>query len=203
MKILLATNNQGKIDRFKRLVSLIDPQIVLCTPAELGLKSVEVEETAATLLGNAELKARAYEGRVAYPILANDTGFWVDGEGLVEAPKRQALGSVSERELSREELSKLVLEFWKQIASKHGGEVEAAWVEEFVLLSPEGELRSVSSRREVILTDKEYAEPPVQMPVRALYISKATNKPALLHKKEEEVLEMRPIVEALSKLLLS
>jgi hypothetical protein len=39
------------------------------------------------------------------------------------------------------------------------------------------------------------------MPVRALYYSKTTNKPAIQHTAEEEILEMEPVINALANVL--
>lgn len=200
-KIFLATRNEGKIERFKNLIRHTGFDTEVFTPLDLEIEDIEVEENGKTLAENAEIKARAYFGKVAMPILANDTGFFVAREGLVDAPKRVALEGKNEKELTKEEIGKALLEFWKGIAKKHGGKVEAAWMEAFVLLDPDGAIHTAESKREVILTDQEFGKPHIQMPVRALYISKATNKPAIQHTKEEEQLEMKPITDALSKLL--
>lgn len=200
-KVLLATNNRGKIERFKHLVVDAELGVELLTPAELGLVEANPEETGKTLAENAEIKARVYFGQTDLPILANDTGFYVEGEGLVDAPKRQALGVKDESLMTKEEIAKQVLEFWKGVATKYGGKVDAAWVEAFVILDPDGTVRQAESRREIVLTDQEFGEPHIQLPVRALYYSKTTGKPAILHSKEEELLEMQPIIQALKTLL--
>lgn len=201
MKILLATNNEGKIERFKKLLNQIDSSFEPCTPKELGIELIEVEENAATLSDNAELKARAYFGKVSIPILSNDTGFYVEGEGLVDTPKRTALGGTSEHALTKEEISERLLDFWKGIATKYGGKVDAAWVEAFVMVYPNGNVKKADSRREVILTDQEFGKGHIQMPVRALYYSKVTNKPSINHTEEEEILEMEPVINALIAVL--
>jgi hypothetical protein len=201
MKILLATNNKGKIERFKKLINHIDSSIELFSPNELGIDVLDTEENGKTLMDNALLKANAYLGKVDFPILSNDTGFYVEGDGFVDAPKRKALEGINENELSEEEISKRLLSFWKGVVTRHGGEVDAAWVEAWVLLYPNGEIKENESKREIILTDKEFGTPHIHMPVRALYYSKITNKPAVLHTEEDEIKEMRPILEALEKLL--
>jgi hypothetical protein len=48
------------------------------------------------------------------------------------------------------------------------------------------------SRREIILTDQEFGHTHPDMPLRSLYISKSTNKPAVMHTEEEELLENAP-----------
>lgn len=201
MKIFLATNNGGKIERYKNLLKQVDKGIEVFAPRDLGIPVIDVVEDGKTLADNAKLKADAYFGKVDMPILSNDTGFFVEGEGFVDAPKRIVLGDVDENNLSKEEIAKKILDFWKGIASKHGGKVDAAWVEAFVVLYPNGEIKEAESRREVVLTDKEFGTPHIQMPVRALYYSKTTNKPAIEHTEEEEVLEMQPIVDALKRVL--
>lgn len=201
MEILLATNNKGKIERFKKLISTFNTDVVLRAPVELDIDEIDVVEDGETLADNALLKARAYFGKVDMPILANDTGFWVDGYGLVETPKRTALQGTEEKELTEKQVSERLIEFWKDKATKNGGQVNAAWVEDFVLMGPDGKVHHARSRREVILTDKIYGTPHPQMPVRCLYISKATNKPSVQHTKEEELLELQPIVNAFKELV--
>jgi len=201
MKIFLATNNEGKIKRFKNLLEQVDKNIEVYTPADLKVDIIDVEENGKNLQENAKLKANAYFGKVDMPILANDTGFYVEGEGLIDAPKRKALGELNENTLTKEEVFKKVLDFWKGIATKHGGKVNAVWVEAFAVLYPDGEIKEIESRREIILTDKEFGTPHIQMPMRALYYSKTTNKPAIQHTVEEEILEMKPVTDALKKVL--
>lgn len=200
-KIFLATNNEGKVERFKTLLESTDLDVEIYTPKDFGLENIDAIENGETLAENAEIKARAYFGKVPMPILANDAGFWVLGEGLVQSPKRIALVGKNEAELTKEDIAKFLLDFWKGIATKHGGKIDAAWVEEFVLLDTDGTLHTAKSRREVILTDQEFGDAHIQMPVRALYISKITNKPAIQHSQEEELAEMKPILDALSQLL--
>ncbi|MDI6734123.1 MAG: non-canonical purine NTP pyrophosphatase [Patescibacteria group bacterium] len=200
-KIFLATHNEGKIQRFKNLIVSTGLDIEIYAPKDFGLENIETEENGKNLAENAEIKARAYFGKIDMPILSNDTGFWVEGEGLVDAPKRKALGEKNEKTLTKNKIAKSLLEFWKEIAKKHGGKVNAAWIEEFALLDPDGTIHKSESKREVILTDQEFGKGHIQMPVRALYISKTTNKPSIQHSKEEELLELKPVTDALFKIL--
>jgi len=200
-KILLGTHNKGKIERFKNLLASTGLDIEAYTPNDLGLGNIDPEENGKTLAENAEIKARAYFGKVAMPILTNDTGFWVAGEGFVATPKRTALGETDEKNLTEKEIAKAMFEFWRAIARKHGGRVDAAWVEAFAVLDLDGTLHTAESRREVILTDQVFGEPHPQMPLRGLYISKITMKPSILHTKEEELREMKPLIDALLRVL--
>lgn len=200
-KLFLATNNDGKIQRFKHLLHATGLDFEIYTPKDLNLDNIDIIENSVKLTENSEIKARAYFGKVVMSILANDTGFWVDGEGLIHAPKRTALEGKGETKLTKKEIAKSLLVFWKGIAEKHGGRVDAALVEAFTLLNPDGTLRTAESKREVILTNVEFGKAHIQMPVRALYISKITNKPSIQHSKEEELIEMKPVMDALSHVL--
>ncbi len=199
MKILVATNNVAKVERYRKL--LRDTDIELVTPKDLGIEPEDVEENGKTLAENAELKARAYFGKTDLPILSNDAGFYVEGEGLVQAPKRIALDGRGEYTLTQEEIAEAMMRFWQEKAKAHGGSVDAAWVDDFVLLSSDGSLRTASSRRECLLTDTVHGPVHIQLPIRALYISKMTGKPSALHTHEEDLLELKPIQDALVSLL--
>lgn len=198
LEILLATNNQGKIDRYRRIVKKIDPSIVLHTLSDLGIERVEVEEDG-DLEENARKKAAAYLNKTKLPVLANDAGFFVKGVGLVKNPKRIAL-DVNEEDLSKEEIYDKVLNYWKDFAEKNGGEVDAAWVDAFAVCLPDGTFCEEGARREIVLTNKVFGETHIQFPIRSLYISKITNKPAALHNEEDEILETQPIIEAFRKI---
>ena len=151
MKILLATNNKAKIERFRKLINYIDSSIEVFLPSELGIDSIDVEENGKTLMENALLKAQAYFGKTNIAILSNDTGFYVEGEGFIDAPKRKALEGLNKNDLTEEEVSAHILNFWKAIARKNGGKVDAVWIEAFVVLYPNGEVKKAESRREIIL----------------------------------------------------
>src|SRR6185503_18889963 len=102
-KIFLATNNHGKIERFKNLIKQAIPNTQVYTCEDLGIEPIDVVENGKTLEENAILKAKAYLGKVDIPIMSNDTGFYVEGEGFVDAPKRKALGDSDENQMTKEQ----------------------------------------------------------------------------------------------------
>ena len=77
-RLLLATNNPGKVREFRRLLQ--DCSFEIVTPAEIGL-DLEVEEDANTYAENAALKARAFADASGLPALADDSGIEVDALG--------------------------------------------------------------------------------------------------------------------------
>ena len=201
MKIFLASTNKAKIGRYKNLLKYTGFEVEVFTPEDFGLENVVVKETGETLLENALLKAKSYEGKINMSILANDTGFWVEGGGFALAPKRMAMAGQSEEKISKQEVAKNVLEFWQNLATKHKGRLDAAWKESFVLLNTDGKIYNADSKREMILTNEIVGTPNPELPVRALYVSKASGKRPLLHTEQEELLEMQTLVKALKELL--
>jgi XTP/dITP diphosphohydrolase len=74
-KLLLATNNQGKIEEYRFLLKGIPYELV--TPAEISLK-MAVEESGATYEENARLKAEVLAAASGLLTLADDSGLEVD-----------------------------------------------------------------------------------------------------------------------------
>ena len=85
-RLLLATNNPGKVREFRRLLS--DAPFEVVTPEDIGI-SLDVEETGSTYAENAALKARAFAEAGACLALADDSGIEVDalrgGPGMYSA----------------------------------------------------------------------------------------------------------------------
>jgi XTP/dITP diphosphohydrolase len=76
-QLIVASHNPGKVREIKALLGPhgIEP----LSAAALGLP--EPEETGATFIANAELKARAAADVGGHPALADDSGLWVDALG--------------------------------------------------------------------------------------------------------------------------
>ncbi len=85
-RLLLATNNPGKVREFRRL--LAGSPFEVLTPAEAGI-ALDVEETGSTYAENAMLKARAFADAGGCLALADDSGIEVDalegGPGMYSA----------------------------------------------------------------------------------------------------------------------
>ncbi len=74
-RILLATNNPGKVREMRRLLDGCGFEVV--TPAEVGL-SLDVDETGSSYEANARLKAEAFARAAGCMALADDSGIEVD-----------------------------------------------------------------------------------------------------------------------------
>ena len=73
-KIVLASNNPGKVREINQLIAPLDIEVV--AQSEFGV--VEVEETGLTFVENSILKARNAAKHTGLPALADDSGIEVD-----------------------------------------------------------------------------------------------------------------------------
>ncbi len=74
-KLLIATNNKGKVKELQELLKELDVQLV--TPAKINL-NLDVEEDGATYIENAAKKAIAFAQASGLISLADDSGLEVD-----------------------------------------------------------------------------------------------------------------------------
>jgi XTP/dITP diphosphohydrolase len=76
VELLIATQNRGKVREYQQLLAALDWQVIGL--ADIGLQTMEVEETETTFAGNALLKAKAYAAASGKLALADDSGLVVD-----------------------------------------------------------------------------------------------------------------------------
>ncbi|MDQ7027864.1 MAG: RdgB/HAM1 family non-canonical purine NTP pyrophosphatase [Anaerolineae bacterium] len=76
MELLIASQNQGKIREYQRLLADVDFEVLGL--ADVGLDSLDVEETGTTFAENAILKAKTYAAASGKLTLADDSGLVVD-----------------------------------------------------------------------------------------------------------------------------
>lgn len=98
-RLLLATSNPGKLRDLR--LGLAETGWELCSPVDLGL-AVDAEETGATYVENAQIKARAYFVATGLATAGEDSGLEIDAlggapgifsarfEGLPDGPVKNA-----------------------------------------------------------------------------------------------------------------
>lgn len=106
MKVLLATQNQGKVKELQEL--LADAQVEVLSLRDIG-NWEEVEETGSTFAENAALKARAAAERTGYISIADDSGLEVDAlEGAPGVYSARFAGEPKDDERNNDKLLKLL-----------------------------------------------------------------------------------------------
>lgn len=108
MKVLLATQNQGKVKELQEL--LADAQIEVLSLQDIG-DWEEVAETGSTFAENAALKARAAAERTGYISIADDSGLEVDAlNGAPGVYSARFAGEPKDDERNNDKLLKLLAE---------------------------------------------------------------------------------------------
>src|SRR4030042_3566384 len=100
MKILIGTNNENKLNQFRRIFRNLGSDIELASLKDVSITD-DVEEDGDNLLDNAKKKAQFYGEKSKMLTLADDTGLFIDalgGEPGVHA-KRWHEGTEKERYL--------------------------------------------------------------------------------------------------------
>ena len=112
-KLLVATNNQGKIREFAALLEGLPFRLV--TLAESGIE-VDVEETGTSLEQNAVEKATAYSALSGLVAVADDSGLEVDALGGEPGPlsRRCAGEGATDRERNQYLLTRLQDVPWEE-----------------------------------------------------------------------------------------
>ncbi len=201
IKILIATNNKSKKARVQKLLEKNNISIDLVSSSDLGIESIDVDEDG-TLEENAIAKAQAYHEQTDLPILANDTSLIIDGVELDPVRvKRNALGDSDEKDLSQEEIAQKILDFYIDIIKEKGGKVNGYWYEKWALVMPDGTTHINEAKRNIVLTDEIHGEVDLYFPLRSLYYSQDTGKYHHEATEEDYLLEMQPVVSALTYLL--
>ncbi len=133
-RLLLGTNNAGKLREFRAL--LADLPVELVTPAEAGIQE-DAPETGATFTENAELKARFYAQRAGMVALADDSGLQVDAlDGEPGVHSRRFAGE----QASDADRNRLILERLREVPpARRAARFQAA----AAVAVPDGQVHSV------------------------------------------------------------
>lgn len=103
MKVLAATNNNGKLREMQAIFSDLGIEIISMHDAGID---VEVEETGSTFEENSLIKAKAVSILCDYPVIADDSGLCVDA--LNGAPGVFSARYAGENTTDKEKIEKLL-----------------------------------------------------------------------------------------------
>lgn len=100
MKLVIASNNQGKIREYREILTPLGFQVF--SQAEAGIH-VDAEETGATFEENAKIKADAIHGQTHCCVIADDSGLEVEalgGEPGLYSARYMGLATEHERRMA-------------------------------------------------------------------------------------------------------
>ncbi|MBO5408855.1 MAG: XTP/dITP diphosphatase [Clostridia bacterium] len=139
MKLLVATNNQGKLKEFNEILGELGIECV--SLRDMGI-SVDVEETGTTFLENALLKAKEIYNIAKIPTISDDSGLLVDA--LNGEPGVYSARYAGEPSDDNRNMDKLLanLKDKKKRTARFKSVIAAVFSEEDILVS-EGECEGV------------------------------------------------------------
>ncbi len=133
MKLIIASNNKGKIREYKELLEPLGYDVI--SQSEAGV-NIEAEETGKTFAENAAIKARAIYDLKKCAVLADDSGLAVDALGGEPGVYSARYGNLS----SDKERCDLILEKLKGVPE---GERGARFICAIHFIRPDGSEISV------------------------------------------------------------
>ena len=183
MKVLFATHNESKINRFKdelkqfniELESLKDYKVLN-----------DVEENGKDVIENALAKAKGYYEQTHVMTISMDDGLYIDG-----LPKELEPGlfvrRVNGKELNYDEM----IDYYSKLIHEYGGKQKARWVYGIVVYSDKGYRTYSWERGQFYLVDKPCEERNPGSPLNSLSIDKVTGKYfAQMDKKDSQYKEL-------------
>lgn len=120
MKLLYGTTNQGKLNSMKKMLKGLDIEILGLN--DIDVKVEDIDESGNNPLENARIKAMAYYKAIKLPVFSCDSGLFIEGLNDREQPGVH-VRRVNGKELNDEEM----IEYYSNLALKHGGKVKARY----------------------------------------------------------------------------
>lgn len=120
MELFYATGNQSKIYNMRR--RLAGENVSIITPSEISIK-IEVDEDGKTPIENALKKARSYYAKVQMPIIAGDSGLYIDHVQEQDQPGL-FVRRVNGQTLSDDEM----ITYYSALAQRYGGRLRAHYL---------------------------------------------------------------------------
>lgn len=132
-KLLFATSNQSKLNRFKK--GLLENDIELLSLKDLNI-NVDVNENGKTAIENALIKARAYYNEAHMPVMGMDDTLYLEN---VPEDKQPGLyvRRVNGKTLTDEEMIKHYTGLVKQYGTN--GKLDCKWVYGLAVINQKGE----------------------------------------------------------------
>ncbi len=169
-KILFATENQSKVERFKK--GLLKNNIEIVSINDLENK-LEVDENGKDAIENALIKARAYTKITDIPVIAMDDNLYIDDIPLEKQPGMY-VRRVNGKRLSDDEMIK----YYSSLAHTYGenGKLTCRWIYGMALINNGSEKTYTWSKDDFYITDTPSDKIKKGYPLNTISINKKLNK---------------------------
>lgn len=146
MKVLFATTNPAKIEKYKNVLE--ENGIELITIKDLDFK-LDIEENGKDAVENAYIKAKAYYNATGITTIGMDNTLFIE-----ELPDEKQPGThvrrIDKKELTDDEM----IEYYTNLVKRYGGKLTAKWIYGMVICDEQGEKEYSWSKSNFYLVDK-------------------------------------------------
>ena len=120
MKVLFATTNPAKVEKYKEALKEKDIEIITLKDLNLDL---HVEETGKNCIENALIKAKAYYEATRIVSIGMDNTLFIE-----ELPEEKQPGTHVRRINGKELTDEEMIEYYTNLVKENGGRLTAKWV---------------------------------------------------------------------------
>ncbi len=179
MKLLFATTNLSKVNRFKS--KLLKHNIELISLKDIDI-DLDIEEDGKNAIENALIKARAYYSKTNVPTIAMDDTLYFDNIPDNKQPGTN-VRRVDNKRLSDEEM----IVYYSNLAKEYGN-ITARWIYGIALINNNKEYTYTWSKEDFYIVDKPTDKRNLGYPLNSISINKKLNKYFVDISEEEKLL---------------
>jgi len=166
MKVLIATKNKGKIDKYSNILKMLN--IEYCTLCDFDI-DVNIEETGNTTTENSIIKAKAYYNAFEMPILVDDSGLVIDKLSEDKQP-----GVFVRRHNGKELSDEEIIDLYSNEIQNVGGESTGSFIISVAIVDEMGNIYTKETKHTRLFVSKPDANRIPGYPLSSLIYDKAT-----------------------------
>ncbi len=169
-KILFATENEGKVLRFKN--QLLKRKIEIITINDLD-KKIEIIENGTNAIENALIKARSYAKEIDIPVFAMDDNLYIENIPDDKQPGMY-VRRINGKRLTDEEM----IDYYSNLAHTYSasGKLTCRWVYGMAVINKKEEYTYTWSKDDFYLVDKPTSKIDPGYPLNSISVNKKLNK---------------------------
>ncbi len=169
-KILFATTNQSKINRFQK--DLLEEGMEMISLKDIDI-FIDVEENGLNAIENAILKAKAYSEKVEFPVIAMDDSLYLEG-----VPESLQPGLFVRRVQGKRLNDQEMISHYISLVKKYGkkGKITARWIYGIAYVLKDSIKTYTWSKEDFYLVDTPSKEIHEGYPLDSISIHKKLNK---------------------------
>lgn len=169
-KVLFATENESKVERFKQ--KLLDHNIEIISINDLDQK-IEVIENGKDAVENALIKARAYASVYNFPVFAMDDNLYIENIPNDLQPGMY-VRRVNGKRLNDDEM----LKYYSNLAHTYGesGRLTCRWIYGIAVVNNGLEKTYTWSKNDFYIVDRQSDKVNIGYPLNTISVNKILNK---------------------------